>query len=97
MTKTSEAKKEYTKTMAYLNSNRNDIENDTYTRLADKAWKKLNDAEARTARRAAKFAARQQEIKDMGLTFKTIGQTHRENMEAKETATTRSFQWDFSS
>jgi len=47
MTKTSEAKKEYTKTMAYLNSNRDDIENDTYTRLADKAWKKLNDAEAR--------------------------------------------------
>ena len=55
-------------------------------------------AEARTARRAAKFAARQQEIKDLGLTFKTIGQTHRENMEAKEaTTTTRSFQWEFSS
>jgi len=55
-------------------------------------------AEARTARRAAKFAARQQEIKDLGLTFKTIGQTHRETMEAKEAAATnRSFQWDFSS
>jgi hypothetical protein len=64
----------------------------TSTAAADKI------AAERTARRAAKFEARQREIKEQGLEFKTIEQIDRENKEAKiERETKRSFQWDFSS